>query len=90
MGVGGHQLVAVRLVEPVVVGRRDDRSDLEAHQLGRGPLGLQVLPVVGAFGTVDETQSLIREAQSLGLRVFVDLVPNHCSEQLLRFQALAD
>ncbi len=40
-----------------------------------------------AFGTLDEAEALIREAHSLGLRIVVDLVPNHCSEQHPWFQA---
>jgi alpha-glucosidase len=40
-----------------------------------------------AFGTLDEAEALIREAHTLGLRVIVDIVPNHCSEQHPWFQA---
>ncbi|MEY9876703.1 alpha-glucosidase [Streptacidiphilus sp. MAP12-33] len=40
-----------------------------------------------AFGTLDEAEALIREAHTLGLRIIVDLVPNHCSEQHPWFQA---
>ncbi|WP_243639250.1 glycoside hydrolase family 13 protein [Streptacidiphilus pinicola] len=40
-----------------------------------------------AFGTLDEAEALIREAHGLGLRVIVDLVPNHCSDQHPWFQA---
>lgn len=34
-----------------------------------------------AFGTLDDAAALIADAHALGLRVIVDLVPNHCSEQ---------
>ncbi|WP_327350550.1 glycoside hydrolase family 13 protein [Streptomyces sp. NBC_01304] len=33
------------------------------------------------FGTLAEAESLITEAHDHGLRVIVDLVPNHCSDQ---------
>ncbi|MFB7944669.1 glycoside hydrolase family 13 protein [Kitasatospora phosalacinea] len=33
------------------------------------------------FGTLTEAQDLIAEAHQHGLRVIVDLVPNHCSDQ---------
>ncbi|MFF1869105.1 glycoside hydrolase family 13 protein [Kitasatospora herbaricolor] len=42
------------------------------------------------FGTLAEAERLITEAHGLGLRVIVDLVPNHCSDQHVWFrQALA-
>ncbi|WP_078850043.1 glycoside hydrolase family 13 protein [Streptomyces sp. NRRL F-5126] len=34
-----------------------------------------------AFGTLHDADALIRDAHALGLRVIVDLVPNHSSEQ---------
>ncbi|WP_369229888.1 alpha-amylase family glycosyl hydrolase [Streptomyces sp. R21] len=39
------------------------------------------------FGTLREAEELIAQAHSLGLRVIVDLVPNHCSDQHPWFQA---
>ncbi|MET4925348.1 glycoside hydrolase family 13 protein [Streptomyces sp. PSRA5] len=43
------------------------------------------------FGTLAEAETLIAEAHTHGLRVLVDLVPNHCSDQHPWFrQALAD
>jgi alpha-glucosidase len=39
-----------------------------------------------AFGTLTEAEALIREAHQLGLRVIVDIVPNHCSDQHTWFQ----
>ncbi|MGW1768795.1 glycoside hydrolase family 13 protein [Streptomyces sp. NPDC002073] len=33
------------------------------------------------FGTLHDADALIREAHGLGLRIIVDLVPNHCSDQ---------
>uniref|UniRef100_A0AAU2JZL9 Glycoside hydrolase family 13 protein n=1 Tax=Streptomyces sp. NBC_00049 TaxID=2903617 RepID=A0AAU2JZL9_9ACTN len=33
------------------------------------------------FGTLDEAGTLIGEAHGLGLRVIIDLVPNHCSDR---------
>jgi len=34
-----------------------------------------------AFGTLAEAEALITEAHALGLRIIVDIVPNHCSDQ---------
>jgi alpha-glucosidase len=33
------------------------------------------------FGTLHDADALIREAHALGLRIIVDLVPNHCSDR---------
>jgi alpha-glucosidase len=42
------------------------------------------------FGTLAEAELLIAEAAELGLRVIVDIVPNHCSDQHMWFrEALA-
>ena len=38
------------------------------------------------FGTLPEAQAMIREAHDLGLRVLLDLVPNHLSDQHAWFQ----
>ncbi len=43
------------------------------------------------FGTLEDARGLLEDAHALGLRVIVDLVPNHCSDQHPWFrQALAD
>ncbi|MGA4842393.1 glycoside hydrolase family 13 protein [Streptomyces sp. G45] len=43
------------------------------------------------FGTLSDADDLIRAAHGLGLRVIVDIVPNHCSHQHAWFrQALAE
>ncbi|MEU4239232.1 glycoside hydrolase family 13 protein [Actinoplanes sp. NPDC026619] len=43
------------------------------------------------FGTVDDARELVADAHELGLRVIVDLVPNHSSDQHVWFQqALAE
>jgi len=43
------------------------------------------------FGTVDDARGLVADAHDLGLRVLVDLVPNHSSDQHEWFrQALAE
>jgi alpha-glucosidase len=39
------------------------------------------------FGTLAEAEALIAEAHLLGLRVLVDIVPNHCSDEHEWFQA---
>jgi alpha-glucosidase len=39
-----------------------------------------------SFGTLPEAEALIGEAHKLGLRVLLDLVPNHLSDQHARFQ----
>ncbi|MCW2949555.1 MAG: aglA [Thermoleophilia bacterium] len=39
------------------------------------------------FGTLDEARALIDEAHELGLRVVLDIVPNHSSDQHAWFQA---
>jgi alpha-glucosidase len=33
-----------------------------------------------AFGTLAEAEQLVREAHALGMRIIVDIVPNHCSD----------
>jgi alpha-glucosidase len=40
-----------------------------------------------SFGTLPEAEALIRDAHALGLRVLLDLVPNHLSDQHAWFQA---
>ncbi len=43
------------------------------------------------FGTLDDARALITDAHALGLRIIVDVVPNHSSDQHAWFrQALAD
>ncbi len=39
------------------------------------------------FGTLEDFDAMIAEATRLGLRMIVDLVPNHCSDQHAAFQA---
>ncbi len=39
------------------------------------------------FGTLAEAEQVINEAHALGIRVIVDIVPNHCSDQHAWFQA---
>ncbi|GAB2616522.1 glycoside hydrolase family 13 protein [Kribbella endophytica] len=44
-----------------------------------------------AFGTVEQAEQLIAEAQSLGIRTIIDVVPNHISSEHVWFrEALAD
>ncbi|MGD9622838.1 MAG: glycoside hydrolase family 13 protein [Mycolicibacterium sp.] len=40
-----------------------------------------------AYGTLDEAQELISAAHALGIRVLLDIVPNHTSDQHAWFQA---
>jgi alpha-glucosidase len=43
------------------------------------------------FGTLAEAEALILEAHQLGIRIIVDIVPNHCSDEHVWFrQALAE
>src|SRR5438105_6931298 len=43
-----------------------------------------------AFGTLAEAEQLIAEARALGIRVIIDIVPNHCSDHHAWFrEALA-
>lgn len=39
------------------------------------------------FGTMDQFDSLLEQAHALGLRVLLDVVPNHCSSEHPLFQA---
>ncbi|HCT81009.1 MAG TPA: alpha-glucosidase [Micromonosporaceae bacterium] len=39
------------------------------------------------FGTLAEAEAFISEAHALGIRVIVDIVPNHCSDRHPLFQA---
>lgn len=39
------------------------------------------------FGTLVDFDRLVEKASALGLRVIIDLVPNHCSDQHVLFQA---
>jgi alpha-glucosidase len=40
-----------------------------------------------SFGTLDEAETLLAEAHALGIRVIIDIVPNHCSDLHRWFQA---
>ncbi|MBB2990333.1 alpha-glucosidase [Mycolicibacterium iranicum] len=40
-----------------------------------------------AYGTLDEAQALIAEAHDLGIRVILDIVPNHTSDQHAWFRS---
>ena len=39
------------------------------------------------FGTLEQFESLLEQAHSLGLRILLDVVPNHCSSEHPLFQA---
>ncbi len=39
------------------------------------------------FGTLEEAEELIAEANRLGIRVIIDIVPNHCSDKHAWFRA---
>jgi len=40
-----------------------------------------------AYGTLEEAEALVREAHALGMRVLLDVVPNHTSDQHAWFRA---
>ena len=40
-----------------------------------------------SYGTLDEAQTLISEAHALGIRVLLDIVPNHTSDEHVWFRA---
>lgn len=40
-----------------------------------------------AFGSLAEAEKLIEEAHNLGIRIIIDIVPNHCSDEHPWFQA---
>ncbi|MFL4473626.1 glycoside hydrolase family 13 protein [Paeniglutamicibacter sp. MACA_103] len=39
------------------------------------------------FGTMEDAKTLIRTAKSFGIRIIIDIVPNHCSNEHALFQA---
>ena len=39
------------------------------------------------FGTMEQFESLLEQAHALGLRILLDVVPNHCSSEHPLFQA---
>ncbi|MFL4480156.1 glycoside hydrolase family 13 protein [Paeniglutamicibacter sp. ORCA_105] len=39
------------------------------------------------FGTMDDAKTLIDTAKSFGIRIIIDIVPNHCSNEHALFQA---
>jgi len=43
--------------------------------------------IAPAFGTLAEADALIEEAHALGIRIIIDMVPNHCSDTHPWFQA---
>ncbi|MEU7185844.1 glycoside hydrolase family 13 protein [Streptomyces sp. NPDC045369] len=43
-----------------------------------------------AFGTLADAEAVIRDAHALGLRIIVDIVPNHCSDQHAWFRQALD
>ncbi|MFI0257595.1 glycoside hydrolase family 13 protein [Streptomyces sp. NPDC017056] len=43
-----------------------------------------------AFGTLADAEAVIRDAHALSLRVIVDVVPNHCSDQHAWFRQALD
>ena len=42
------------------------------------------------FGTLAEAEELIAEAHARGIRVIIDIVPNHCSDEHRWFQAAVE
>jgi glycosidase len=60
------------------------RSDAIAEVTPDG--AADVRDIEPAFGTLAEMDALIAEAHQRGMKILLDIVPNHCSDRHPRFQ----
>ncbi|TDO31835.1 alpha-glucosidase [Paractinoplanes brasiliensis] len=92
-GIGDFPGLRARL--PYVASLGADAVWVTPHYVSGGADGgydvIDYTTVDPAYGTVDDVRALVADAHELGLRVLLDIVPNHTSDQHDWFQrALED
>lgn len=92
-GIGDFPGLRARL--PYVASLGADAVWVTPHYVSGGADGgydvIDYTTVDPAYGTVDDVRALVADAHELGLRVLLDIVPNHTSDQHEWFQrALED
>src|ERR1700753_1330172 len=94
-GDGIGDLAGLRARLPYLASLGVDAVWVTPHYVSGGADGgydvISFTSVDPAYGTVDDVRDLVSDAHALGLRVLLDIVPNHTSDQHEWFQqALAD